>query len=163
MYTTDFREKTGAGLRVSWARAGRCRRINPPFLSFVWTQGQLQQRSWCLYWGTKPVASAWILGDFAPLAAWCLSYQETPPCPASTSSLLHQTPRGTLTCLYWDSFVHLPCTLQVEPPENTWTHARFGGQGIIYFIYLWKCTHTRTAVCWGTRDGFLTLLYYLRS
>lgn len=75
-------------------------RLNSPFLSLVWPQGQSQQRSWCPYWGTKPVASAWIPGVFAPLAAWCLSCPETPACPASTSSLPHQTPLGTLFCFY---------------------------------------------------------------
>ena len=59
-----------------------------------WCQVQWQQRWWCPFWGTSPVASAWTLEVSAPQAAWCLFCPETPAYPASTSSLPPQTPPG---------------------------------------------------------------------
>lgn len=136
-----------------------CRRINPPFLSFVWTQGQLQQRSWCLYWGTKPVASAWILGGFAPLAAWCLSSRETPPCPASTSSLLHQTPRGTLFCLYLTalSTFRVPWRLNHQKTREH-THVLEDRES---FNFTWENVHIHVRLCVEARVIYFSHCYII--
>lgn len=78
----------------------------------------------------------------------------------TTGSMVSILPRDTtLPCIHFftatpdpsryfnlfifDSFVHLPCTLEVEPPEHTWTDAHFGGQGIIYFT----CENLHIRLC----------------
>ena len=63
-------------------------------LRCLWCQARWRQRWWSPFWGTSPVASAWILEVSVPQAAWCLSCPGTPACPASTCSLPPQTPQG---------------------------------------------------------------------